>query len=85
MKKKHRKAPAVRVPSHQIKKARAIDLMHEHGRCLALMHTVHGPRWFIIPGAEVSEETAEAIRKMPNVKAAADALFPGMSQTWRMG
>jgi hypothetical protein len=49
------------------------------------MNTVHGPKWFIVPGGEVSAETANRIRGMSQVVASEDALFPGLSQTWRFG
>jgi hypothetical protein len=34
-----------------IPERRAVELIREHGRRLACMHTVHGVRWFIVPGA----------------------------------
>jgi hypothetical protein len=59
-----------------IPESRAIALIHDQDRCLAKMHTVRGPRWFIVPDGEVSSATAARIRKIPNVVAAKDALFP---------
>jgi hypothetical protein len=66
-----------------IPERRAVELIREPKRCLARMHTRHGPRWFIIPGGEVSAETAAKIRKMPQVAPSKDGLFPGLDQTWR--
>jgi hypothetical protein len=66
-----------------ISEKRAIELIRDKGRRLAQMHTRHGVKWFLIPGGEVSEQTATHIREMPQVVASGDALFPGLSQTWR--
>jgi hypothetical protein len=68
-----------------ISERRAVELIRDRGRCLAQMNTVHGPKWFIVPGGEVSAETANRIRGMSQVVASEDALFPGLSQTWRFG
>jgi hypothetical protein len=67
-----------------ISEKRAVELIRDHGRCLALMHTRHGPCWFLIPGGEVSVETARKIQNMPQVAASKDGLFPGLDQTWRI-
>ena len=50
-----------------ISERRAVELIRERGRCLARMNTVRGPKWFLIPGGEVSDETAARIRDMPQV------------------
>jgi hypothetical protein len=47
-----------------ISERRAVELIRDRGRCLAQMNTVHGPKWFIVPGGEVSAETANRIRGM---------------------
>jgi hypothetical protein len=65
------------IPEHK-----AIELIRERKRCLACMDTRHGLRWFIIPGGEVSIETAATIRRMPQVVPSKDGLFPGLDQTW---
>jgi hypothetical protein len=67
---------------------RALDLMHRTGTRLVLMHTNtrsgNGVAYFIVPGGAVDRETAEKIKKHPAVTASGDALFPNMSQTWRL-
>lgn len=68
-----------------IPERRAVELIRDKRRRLAKMHTVRGPKWFIVPGGEVTIATAEKIRRMPQVVASEDALFPGLSQTWRFG
>jgi hypothetical protein len=40
---------------------------------------------YIVPnGGRVDPKIAEQIKAHPQVKGAEDALWPGMSQTWRM-
>jgi hypothetical protein len=68
-----------------IPERRAVELIRDTRRRLAQMHTRHGVKWFLIPDGEVSEQTARRIRGMPQVVASQDALFPGLSQTWRFG
>jgi hypothetical protein len=38
----------------------ALDLMRE-GKPLMRMHTVHGMRWFIVPGGQVTDSVAGRI------------------------
>jgi len=40
--------------------------------------------WHVAPGGPVSEVTAKKIRAHPLAVPCGDALFPGLSQTWRM-
>ena len=49
----------------------------------ALMQT-HGSGWCVAPGGIVSDEVAKRIKDRPDVFGQADALFPGIHQTWRM-
>jgi hypothetical protein len=69
-----------------LKSDKAADLMRQGSR-LVQMH--NGPEkgisWFVVPGGEINADTAAAIIRRPDVEARYDALFPGMSQTWRMG
>jgi len=66
-----------------IRERTAVELIRDRNVCLAQMHTRHGPRWYLIPGGEVSEQTAKRIRDMPQVAGSHDGLFPNINQTWR--
>jgi hypothetical protein len=61
----------------------ALELMRDHERRLVQMNTRDGPRWYVVPGGQVSEETARKIRAHPRVGAGRDGLFPGLDQTWK--
>jgi len=53
----------------------------------ALIH-MHGnaseKQWFVVPGGAVTDETAEKIKRRPDVAGQHDGLFPNHDQTWRM-
>jgi hypothetical protein len=49
------------------------------------MNTCHGAKWFIVPGGEVSEKVANELLNRPDVQPNNDGLFPGLSQTFRLG
>jgi hypothetical protein len=59
---------------------RAADLMRRGGT-LTRMNTHHGPRWFIVPGGEIPDKVA----RRPDIQPSNDGLFPGISQTFRLG
>lgn len=40
--------------------------------------------YYIVPGHEISESLAAKIKAHPQVTASHDAMFPGLSQTWRL-
>ena len=61
----------------------AADLMRAGGT-LQQMHSKTGPRWYIVPGGEISENIASALLARPDVQPANDGLFPGISQTFRL-
>ena len=61
----------------------ALELMRE-GRLMQRMHTVHGRRWFIVPGGQISDRTAERILQRPDVQPHDNGLFPGCDQTFRL-
>jgi hypothetical protein len=65
-----------------INQRRALELIRDQRRC-AVMNTPDGEKWFLVPGGQVTIETAEKIKRMPQVAPSYDALFPNMSQTWR--
>lgn len=64
--------------------ARAADLMRA-GSVLRQMHTRTGLKWFIVPGCEVTEKVAAELLERPDVQPSGDGLFPGISQTFRLG
>lgn len=41
--------------------------------------------WYLVPGREITHEVAQKLIARPDVMPNKDALFPGMSQTYRMG
>lgn len=68
-----------------MKLRKAIDLMHTGSRLMQMNKPGETPAWFLVPGGEISHDIAEELMAMPNVHAQEDGLFPGHSQTWRMG
>jgi hypothetical protein len=63
---------------------RARELIRDRNRRLMQMNTRWGPKWFIVPGGEVSAATASRLRQMPNIVGAKGGLFPGLDQTWKI-
>jgi hypothetical protein len=62
----------------------ATALMRQ-GRLLMQMHnTKSGLTWYIINGGEVSEKLAAELLARPDVQPSGDALFPGISQTFKI-
>ena len=41
-------------------------------------------QWYVIAGGPVSDETAEKIKKRPDIIGQKDGLWPGHGQTWRL-
>lgn len=66
-----------------LSEAFALDLMRE-GRLLTKLHTVHGLRWFIVPGGKVTDKVAERILARPDVQPHDSGLFPGCEQTFQL-
>jgi hypothetical protein len=64
--------------------SRAADRMRAGG-ILTKMHTRTGPCWFIVPDGEVSAAIAAELLKRPDVQPNDDGLFPGISQTFKLG
>jgi hypothetical protein len=71
-------------PKRKLTEFRAADLMRT-GSALVRMHTRDGTAWFLVPGGEVSEKMARALIQRPDVQPMSDGLFPGISQTYRLG
>jgi hypothetical protein len=61
----------------------ALELMRE-GRPLMRMHTVHGMQWFVVPGGQINNSTAEKILARPDVQPGREGLFPQCEQTFRL-
>jgi hypothetical protein len=64
--------------------SRVKDRMRE-GASLMRMSSVHGMKWYVVPGREVDEEIALKIIREPDVFPSEDGLFPGISQTYKIG
>lgn len=66
---------------------KAMELMHLPGTRLVRMFTHGSPEGFahyIIPGGYVEPDTAESIKRRPDVISGNDGLFPNVEQTWRI-
>ncbi len=68
-----------------MKLRKAVDLMHEGSLLMQMNKSGDAKAWYLVPGEEVSDDVAQAIQAMANVHANEDGLFPGISQTWKMG
>jgi len=68
-----------------IKASRAADDLMRQGGILARTHTSTGLRWSTDSGGEVSAAVAAELLKRPDVQPNDDGLFPGLSQTFRLG
>jgi hypothetical protein len=66
--------------SNQLTRRKAVDAMYRG----AVLIKTHGDDYFVVPGDRVTPLVAEQIMAMPNVRGQLDALWPGMSQTWRV-
>jgi hypothetical protein len=66
------------------KAPQAADSMRA-GSVLRQMHTRTGLKWFLVPGGEVSEKVAVEQIERPDIQPDRDGLFPGISQTFRLG
>lgn len=64
---------------------KALDLMHTGSRLMQMNKAGDAVAWYLVPGGEVSDDIAKDIISRPDVRANNDGLFPGISQTWRMG
>jgi hypothetical protein len=63
----------------------AMNLMRRPGAYLIQTNRSHLSLHYIVPkGGSVSSLVAEKIKNHPQVKGDEDALWPGMSQVWRM-
>jgi MOSC domain-containing protein YiiM len=65
--------------------AQALKLLRTPDHRLMLMHTRTGTAYYVVPGGRVSKEDALKIIQRPDVQPFDDGLFPGCSQTWRLG
>ena len=65
---------------------RALESMRRPGAYLMKQHAPCGgpPAWFVVPGGEVSEDTARRIIDDGGVVASQDGAWPGLDQTWKM-
>jgi hypothetical protein len=67
----------------KINALRAADLMRA-GSTMMQMHAKDGLRWYITPGAEITEHVAKQLLGRPDVQPGGDGLFPGISQTFKL-
>lgn len=70
----------------------ALELMRVDGHALMLMHANHskpgdpsGLAYYIVPGGYINATDAKKIIARDDVRPNEDGLFPGCTQTWRMG
>ena len=63
----------------------AMNLMRRPGAHMIQTNRMRQSHCYIVPkGGRVDPKVAEQIKAHPQVKGDKDALWPGMSQTWRM-
>lgn len=70
----------------------ALELMRVEGHRLMLMHTNKakpgdpaGKAYYLVPGGYVNATDTQKIIRRDDVRPNEDGLFPGCSQSWRMG
>jgi hypothetical protein len=69
-----------RQPPKAIAYTKALDMMRKPE--VRMIKT--GDVFYVVPGGYVEPKTAEKLMQHPQVRAAEDGLWPGMSQTWRI-
>lgn len=65
---------------------KALEFMSRKSR-LMMMHTTESPygkAYYVVPGGHIKPDVAQKIISRPDVRAAANGLFPGQNQTWTM-
>jgi hypothetical protein len=63
----------------------AMNLMRRPGAHMIQTNRMRQSHWYIVAsGGRVGPKIAEQIKAHPQVRGNEDALWPGMSQTWRM-
>lgn len=68
-----------------MKLKKAVDLMHTGSLLMKMNKSGDMTAWYLVPGGEVDQDTAEALQQMKDVIPGNDGLFPGVSQTWKVG
>jgi hypothetical protein len=68
-----------------MKLGKAAELMRRDSRLLQMRDKRGVLAWFVVPGGKLEAEVAEELIKRSDVVPQRDGLFPGISQTWRMG
>lgn len=68
---------------HVVAADRAVMAMKK-GACLARMHVGSDMRWYLVPGHQLTDETAQILINREDCQPAEDGLFPGISQTYRI-
>jgi hypothetical protein len=66
-------------PAKPLSLKKALEFM-ARGSCLMNQ----GGTYYVVPGGSVDPNTARVIMNRPDVRGAADCLWPGLDQTWRM-
>ena len=78
----------------QLSFGEALELMRIDGHRLMLMHSnkrhrddaaPEGKAYYVVPGGYITARDAKKIIARDDVMSCEDGLFPGMTQTWRMG
>lgn len=64
---------------------KAVDLMCSGSLLMKMNKAGDSAAWYLVPGGEIDDPLAQELLKMRNVKPNNDGLFPGISQTWKMG
>jgi len=69
----------------ELKFNKAMDLMRRPQTRLIQTNVSNKPTYYVVPGGRVSDDVAKQIIIHPRVRAAGDAMWPGLSQTWQIG
>jgi ADP-ribose pyrophosphatase YjhB (NUDIX family) len=66
----------------------ALELMRVDGHRLMLMHSNKAPNgmsYYLVPGGFVEDVDAQKIIRRDDVRPLDEGLFPGCTQSWKMG
>jgi hypothetical protein len=64
----------------------ALNLLRLPGARLICCHKSIGETaYYVVPGGPVDPAVAESLKAHPQIKGEPDGLWPGHSQTWRLG
>ena len=63
---------------------KALDLLHQPGTRLMLMHGRDGDEFYVVPGGRLDARDALKILESPDIKSFNDGFFSNCPQQWRL-